>query len=262
MLDKILKKINADFLTESVTKEITEAFDSAVSSKVEEFKKTAMVSETEKILDLYDAKLDEFKSQIVEAKDAELESYKTNLVESLDSYLELVVEEYLKENKIAIEKEVASKKAEAILEAFDTVLVSAAVDVKTIVEAKTSKTDGKVVTATAKIEEMEARLNKVLDENKNLKVKNDDLLVLGLKTEVSEGLTLVQRERFEKLAKLVGVSENKVDYLNKLEAIKESILSEKSPAKVEQVSESTKSKQVPINESKQSAVKVDSSRFF
>ena len=257
-MDEILKKINSDILTESVVSELKEAFDSAVKSKVDEFKRAEIIAETEKILDKYDAKFEEFKAELSESKDKELDEYKSELVEALDSYLEVVVEEFLKENKIAIENEVATAKAKAILEAFDGVLVTAGVEVKQIVEAKTSKEETLTVTESDK--DMEARFNKMLSENKALRTQNEKMIKMGLKAELSEGLTLVQREKFDRLADLVDMGSDKKAYLSKLEAIRESVKGEESTK--EEVKPNAFDVVTESKVEKPAVTKPDSSRFF
>ena len=63
-MEEILKMINSDILTESVVSELKTAFDTEVKAKVDEFKNTEMISESEKILDKYDAKFEEFKAEL------------------------------------------------------------------------------------------------------------------------------------------------------------------------------------------------------
>lgn len=259
-MEEILKKINSDILTESVVAELKEAFDSAVTAKVDEFKKTEMLSETEKILDKYDAKFEEFKAELLESKEKELEEYKSDLVEALDSYLDVVVEEFLAENKVAMEDEVAIEKSKTVLEAFDAILVTAGVDVQKIVEAKEAAEDEVNESTEAKLVDMEERFNKLMEEKKELEAKNAEMLEIGIKAEMCEGLTVVQKEKFNKLAEIVEMGEDKEAFVSKLEAIKESVLGEKVVA--ESKKEDNKEDKV-ITESKDvEQVVVDSSRFF
>lgn len=267
MLEEILKKINSEVLTESVVSELKVAFDSAVNEAVDaknkEYMNTTLISETEKLLDKYDAKLEQFTTKMNEEKEKEVEAIKTELVESLDSYLEIVVEEFLKENKITIEQEIQSEKVNAILEAFDTLLVTAGVDITRMVESKTAIEDEINESAERKLVEMESRLDKLISEKKELEKQNREMLQIGLKAEVCEGLSVVQKDKFEKLASIVDMGEDKVEYLNRLEAIKESIVSE--PKVVEKVvvqESSVKPVEVIVESKKEEKLSIDSSRFF
>lgn len=264
MLDEILKKINSELLTESVVSELKAEFDSAVNESAEalnkEFMKTTLISENEKLLDKYDAKFEELKQTLTESKDKEVESIKNELVESLDSYLEIVVDEFLKENKITIDQEVEAEKVNAIVEAFETLLVTTGVDVARIVESK-EQVDADLNESDAKkLVEMEARLNKLISEKKELIAQNKEMLTIGLKAEVCEGLSVVQKDRFEKLASMFEMGEDKLDYLSKLEAIKESIVSDSSKTEVKMVQESEVKTADVIVESKKFSP--DSKRFF
>lgn len=261
-MEEILKQINSDILTESVVSELKSAFDAQVSLRVEEFTKSTLLSENEKMLDLYDTKLEEFKTTLNESKEKELEEYKNEIVESLDSYLDVVVGEFLKENKIAIDEEVSAIKSKTILEAFDAILVTAGIDVARIVEGKDKEEVEVSESAAKKLSDMEDRYNNLLEEKKILETKNTEMLVLGLKNELSEGLSVVQKDRFNKLADLVDIIDDKKVYLTKLEAIKESIMSTNT---VTETIVDDKSKKVEvITESKkpEQQIKVDSSRFF
>ena len=260
-MEEILKKINSDILTESVVADLKNAFDKEVSamveSKVEEFKKEALISETEKILDKYDAKFEEFKSELSESSEKEVEEYKSELVEALDSYLEVVVEEFLKENKIAIEAEVAVEKSNAVLEAFDTLLVTTGVDIARIVEAKEEKEVQIDESAESKIADMESRYNDLLEAKKDLEAKNQEMFEIGIKAELCEGLSVVQKEKFIKLAELVESNSDRQVYLDKLEAVKSTVIGDKV------VTESKEIKEKVIVESKnEQEVKIESSRFF
>lgn len=267
MLDEILKKINSEVLTESVVSDLKTAFESAVNEAVEvknkEYMNTTLISETEKILDKYDAKFEEFTSSLSEQKEKEVEAIKTELVESLDSYLDIVVEEFLKENKVSIDQEVEAERVNAIVEAFDTLLVTAGVDISRIVESKTQVEDKINESAERKVVEMEHRLDKLIAEKKDLEKQNREMLVIGLKSEVCEGMSVVQKDKFEKLASIVDMGEDKVEYLNRLEAIKESIVSDSSKTDKKVVQESdVKPTEVIVESKKDEKLSIDSSRFF
>ena len=255
-MEEILKKINSDILTEAVVTELKQAFDAAVDEKVKEFKTQELVSETEIILNKYDAKFEEFKSHLTESKDKEVDDYKDSMVEALDGYLEIVVEEFLKENKIAIEDEIHLEKSKAIVEAFEAILVTAGVDVARIVEAKKVAEENDNISEGSKVEELESRFNRVLEENKALREKNEDMLKLGLKSELTEGMSMIQKDKFIKLADIVELDSDKAKYLKRLEAIRESVMGEESKTIAV-----TESKATVIIESK-TDIKSDSSRFF
>lgn len=265
MLDEILKKINSEVLTEAVVSELKSAFDSAVNEAVEiknkEYMSTTLISETERILDKYDAKFAEFTDALTESKEKEVESIKNELVESLDSYLEIVVDEFIKENKVTIDKEVESEKVNAIIEAFDTLLVTAGVDISRMVESKTEVEDKINESAERKVVEMEKRLDKLISEKKDLEKMNKDMLIIGLKTEVCEGLSVIQKDKFEKLASIVDMGDDKMEYLSRLEAIKESIVSDVKVDKVVQESDNKKV-DVIVESKKVEKLSIDSSRFF
>ena len=78
-----------------------------------------------------------------------------------------------------------------------------------------------------RIEELETKVSDLQTENKTLKKKNDQLIQQGVINELKEGLTIVEAEKFEKLAKGIPFTKNE-DYLNKLNELKKTVCEHQS----------------------------------
>jgi hypothetical protein len=115
-----------------------------------------------------------------------------------------------------LSESIKSEKADMLIEAFDAMLIAGGVEVATIVEAKDN------ASAEHDLEESVGKYDTLVDENISLKEENDALIKLGVISELKEGLSIVESEKFGKLAALVEFDRS-ATYAEKLETIKESI---------------------------------------
>ncbi len=183
--------------------ELSEAFEHAVLEEV-----------TNKLDEYVDTKLTEKTLELEEAY-KEKEEY---LVEALDGYMDTVVEEFIEENAPVFEAQIEEEKTKTLLEAFDTMVKVLGVDMLTIQEAKDENS------LETKVEELTEEVTDMADRLIEAKREADKYLKLGLISEMKEGLTVLEGEKFEKLAEMVEFSRNP-DYVQKLETLKESITS-------------------------------------
>lgn len=206
-LDKLFEAIDSEILTDDMKNSLQESFDSAV-----ELKATEMIQE----------KLDEEIETLQESYEDKMNEYREESTERISEYLELVVETYLKDNAVSIDESIKTAQVDALLEGFDSMLIAGGVSLKTITEA----TDDSV--QTAKIEELTEKVNTLVESNSDLKAKNKELMKMGLVKEISEGLTLVEADKFEKLADVISVEDDLNEYVEKLQTLKENIQSGQS----------------------------------
>lgn len=171
-LKKALAMLDSKVLTESVQKEITEAFDSAVEAGVE-----AKVSDLKESMEsnlnaIVETKLGDLKEKFdraVEAKAKEMnEDNKDKLVESIGIYLSEVKDAWLQENKVAIQAEIDIKKAEKVLEKVADLATVASVDLHEITQtdfdAKHLLDESVNEKAILKKEILDLKKEKILDE--------------------------------------------------------------------------------------------------
>jgi hypothetical protein len=182
--------------------QLTEAFDQAVLETV-----------TEKLDEYVEQKLTE-ETVRLEEKYREKEEF---LTEALDGYMETVVEEFIEENAPIYEAEIEQEKVKTLLELFDKMVTIAGVDMMSIAEAKEDTSLEK------EIETLKEENQKLIEKTINAKREADKYLKAGLIQELGEDLTVLEKEKFAKLAEMVEFSRDP-SYVEKLEVIKESII--------------------------------------
>ena len=192
-------------VTNETKAELQKAFDSAV------------LVEATKLARSKEAEYEEYMK-------VQLEEMKSELEETLDAYLEKVVEQFVQDNTFAIEESIKSEKYEAVLEGFNSLMVAGGVKIAQIAEA--------VEAEEAEADETAEKLaDKLMAENLELKNKNAELLKTGLIKESMENMTPMQKDKFLKLAKFVEFKQNNpVEYIEKIDALVESVTSGNSSA--------------------------------
>jgi hypothetical protein len=212
MLERIFESLDEKVFTPELKKALEAQFNEAVETKAESIAEATIEEEIDS--------LNEKAEQHVEFLNKKAEEYITmkqaEMVESLDKYLERVVDKFIAEAKDLLAESVKSEKADMIIEAFDAMLVATGVQVAKIVEAKDETAiETKLVESTAKYDAL-------VEENIALSEENKKIIKMGVISELKEGLSLVEAEKFEKLAELVEFSKSG-EFLTKLTTIKESV---------------------------------------
>lgn len=216
-MEMILEKLE---LSEDQLKEITESFEASVEVKAAE-KALEMVESKQPEYDAY------IETQIAEQK-AELETYKAELVEKMDSYLEKVVEEFVEENTLAMESAVKQEQNDALVEGFNSLLIAAGVELTNIAEAKEVETEGVVEEMQKDIDATNGTVDTLMEQVSALKEQNAELLKTGLIAEETADLTVVQKEKFLKLAETLDFdATNAIKFIGQLDAIKETLTTTK-----------------------------------
>merc|ERR1712164_217684 len=144
----------------------------------------------------------------------EVSKAKTDLVEKVDAYMNYVVNEWMKENELAIEKGIKGEIAEDFISGLKNLFEDHYIDVPDekydILEANLSK-----------IEELEEKLNKQIEENVQLKKAKGELVKESLIADVADGMTDTETEKFQNLVGDLEFSDEE-SYTEKLQTIKES----------------------------------------
>ena len=212
MLERIFESLDEKVFTPELKKALEAQFNEAVETKAESIAEATIEEEIDS--------LNEKAEQHVEFLNKKAEEYITmkqeEMVESLDKYLERVIDKFIAEAEELLAESVKSEKADMIIEAFDAMLVATGVQVAQIVEAKDE------TAIDAKLAESTAKYDALVEENIALCEENKKLIKMGVISELKEGLSLVEAEKFEKLAELVEFSKSG-EFLTKLTTIKESV---------------------------------------
>jgi len=159
----------------------------------------------------------------------ELQSYQEEIVEKVDNYLNYVSEEWVKDNKLAIEKGIRSELTEGFLVGLKDLFTEHYI---TIPEEKVDVVDDLF----GKVEDLEKELNEQVSKNVEVqseltKIKKEKVL-----SSLTKDLTETQKEKVAELAENV-VAEDAEDYETKVEVLKENYFptEEKKVALVEDI---------------------------
>lgn len=149
------------------------------------------------------------------------------IVENLDSYLDYVVEEWMKENELAIETGVKVEMAESLMGGL-----------KTLFEEHNIEVNEETVDVVAGLEEeletVKTTANEAINENVALNNAIAALKAERVFEEMTEDLTVTQRERLKVLSEKLDV-EHIDEYATDLKTLKESFFTNK--VVVEEVAE-------------------------
>ena len=190
-------------LSEEFKSKAATIFEAAVNSKVKEAKKKMHAG--------YEEKLKE-----------ESEKAKGELVEKVDSYLAYVVEEWMKENELALERGIKGEIAEDFISGlkklFEEHYISVPDEKYDVLEDQASK-----------IESLENKLNEEIQKNVDLTKANSEKTRTQIVSEMGEDLAETSKEKFNKLAEEVDYT-NEEDFRAKIKTIKESYFGAKKEA--------------------------------
>ena len=180
----------------------------------EEFKdKAAMIFET-----AVKTRIQE-QTKILEARyeeklSAETETVKEAMVEKVDSYLNYVVEEWMKENELAVERGIRTEIAEDFITGLKGLFKEHYIDVP---EEKYNVLDD----LTGQVKDLESKLNEQIEKNVNLSKDVSESKRESLVISVSEDLADTEKEKFASMAENVEY-DSAEKFQEKLETIKES----------------------------------------
>jgi len=191
-------------LSEEFKNKAATIFEAAIKSKVK--------AETVKLEEEYAKKLEE-----------NTESQKAELVEKVDSYLNYVVEEWMKENEIAIERGIKGEIAEDFIGGLKKLFEDHYIDVP---DEKYNVLEDQAT----KIDTLEKKLNEEIEKNVELHKHNGDLKRQDIIDEMSTDLADTAKEKFDGLVESVEYSTEK-DFRNKVETLKESYFGAKEEVK-------------------------------
>jgi len=195
-----------DDLSEEFKTKAATVFESAVNSKVKE------------IAEQMEADVQtNYEQDIAEAKEA--------LTEKVDSYLSYVVEEWMKENEIALERGIKGEIAEDFITGLKKLFAEHYIDVP-------DERYNVLEDQAAKIESLEKKLNEQIEKNVELNKENAVKSRKEIMAEVASDLADTSKEKFVKLAEEIEWSDAD-SFKSKCETIKESYFGAKAEVKDE-----------------------------
>ena len=188
-------------LSEEFKQKAATIFEAAINSKVK--------AEQERLQSEYDTKFEE-----------EISKSKSELTEKVDSYLNYVVEEWMKENKLALERGIKGEIAEDFIGGLKKLFEDHYIDVPDekydVLEDQASKIEG-----------LEKKLNEEIEKNVEMNKVNGSYKRQEIIDEHSKDLADTAKEKFDSLVEGVEYSSEE-DFAQKVKTIKESYFEQKA----------------------------------
>ena len=183
----------------------------------EEFKtKAATIFETAvsaKVISEVNQRVEELEEQYVQEITEAKEEHKSTMTEKVDGYLNYVVEEWMTENELAVEKGIRSELVEDFMTGLKTLFTEHYIDIP---EEKVDLVDDLF----GKVEDLEQKLDESINSNVEMKKELSEFKKEETLREVSQDLADTEKEKLGKLAEGIDF-EDEQQYTEKLEVIKE-----------------------------------------
>ena len=184
-----------DDLSEEFKTKAATVFESAVNSKVKEI-------------------AEQMEADVQTNYEQDIAKAKEELTEKVDAYLSYVVEEWMKENEVALERGIKGEIAEDFISGLKKLFAEHYIDVPdekyNVLEEQASK-----------IEDLEKKLNEQIEKNVELNKDNAEKSRKEIMAEVASDLADTAKEKFAKLAEEIEWSDAD-SFKQKCETIKES----------------------------------------
>ena len=238
MIKKMLKK-----------EKMKEDMDALLSGEnlSEEFKSKAATIFEAAVLARADAIVEEVEAQLTEQFEVAVEQVKEEMAAKVDDYLNYMVEEWIKDNEIAIEKGLRAEVAEDFMNGLRDLFIEHYIDIP---EEKVDIAEE----LSAKVDELESALNEQINKGVELtKSLNEQKKIEAIYT-ACEGLTQTQVEKLKSLAENVEFTTEE-EFVAKVDVLKESYFK----AEVKVADSSALDDEVQIEEEVKKSVSADPS---
>ena len=204
----ISEDLNAIFgeneLSEEFKSQVQTVFEAAVVSKIN--------SELDTMEKAFASKLSESKEEII-----------STLTEKVDSYLSYVVEEWVKENELAIDRGIKAEVTEEFIGGLKQLFEDHYIDIP---EEKVDVVDS----LADRVDQLEKELNETLETNIGMASQIKSFQKGEILGELSDDLTDIEAEKLKGLSEGVGF-EDADQYRNSLETIRENYFQKTSSGK-------------------------------
>ena len=212
--------VNGEDLSEEFKNKASTIFEAAVSAKV--------LSEVNQRIEELETS---YKKELSEAKEEHL----STVTEKVDGYLNYIVEEWMKENELAVEKGIRSELVEDFMTGLKNLFTEHYIDIP---EEKVDLVDDLF----EKVEELEQKLDESINTSVDIKKELAEYKKAETLREVSEDLADTEKEKLGKLADGINF-EDKSQYSEKLEVIKENYFPKQQSETITEELENTEEEQ-------------------
>ena len=167
-----------------------------------------------KVVEQVNSKMEELETELKSDQDTSSEEFAKELTEKVDGYLTYIVEEWMKENELAIERGIRTELVEDFMSGLRTLFTEHYIDIP---EEKVDMVDDLFT----KVEDLETSLDEEINRGVELQkelsqFKKDDAL-----RSATKDLADTETEKISKLAEGIEY-ENEEQYIEKLNVLKES----------------------------------------
>lgn len=208
------EELSEDFKEKAVT-----IFEAAVATRVEQI-------------------VEEMQAEQAEAVEAQVAEITEGLSATVNEYLDYVVEQWMEENKVAIEHSLRTEVTEGFINGLHKLFA------ENYLEVPEDKVDV-VEELAAKVEELEAKLNDSINENIELKSVVAESQKEKIFADVTEGLAATQVEKLRTLSEGVEFG-NAETYAKKLQIVKESYFADSKKSSVTVLTEENGIEEAPV----------------
>lgn len=211
--EDIEEMFNGQDLTEEFKDNVATLFEAAVSAR--------LIAETARLEEAYEAALHE-----------EIANFNEEVTSKLDTYLDYVVENWMKENEVAIESSLRAEITEDFIEGLRSLFAEHYIDVPS------DKVD--VLEAMAeKVAALEEKMDEVISENVELKNALVEDYRQDVFAELASDLALTQQEKFAALAEGIEFDGDLDTYAKKLMIVKENYFNTETTSYSSNIEEET-----------------------
>ena len=204
-------EVDGEIVAEDMSADIEAIFgDENIS---EEFKSKVSTIFEARVTDRINTIKEEIEAEYSSMLEEAVESIRTDLTEKVNDYLDYIVEEWMKQNEVAIEKGLRTEMVEDFIGGLRNLFAEHYIDVPA------EKVDLVDELAT-KVEGLEDKLNEEIQRGIEYKKQLTEAKKIDVVRTVCEGLTSTQVEKIKSLAESVEFS-TEDEYQEKLETIRE-----------------------------------------
>ena len=209
------KLISEGVVTSDISQQIQESFELKVQTEVEK----RLEEKVQELEEAQEVKLQELESLAEEWG----EQVSAEMLENINDYLTLVVKNWISENQSKLDTMVEGKRVEAMSEGLKALMITSGVTMSEIEESIAEEKAEEIQES----ENIKSELNTLAEKVISLEKERDELAKMGLFKELTEGLTIPQVEKMERLAENITFDFNSSDsYIQQLTDLKESLFSD------------------------------------
>lgn len=244
-LEKLFESLDENVFTPALKDELTATFNEAVEKKakvIADDEIQTRLAEINEKAESYKSYLQNEQKQYIEKINEKAEEYtdlyKEELLSKLDQYLSVIAENFVKDANESLKSNLNEHKMKALDGLFTSMCRVTGVDALGIIKESKRLVNDKGESLTKQVNSLTESIFKLNDKIKKQKSTINELLKMGIISQIGEGLTLIQRDKFERLAESVAFTNDK-KYVRQLEQLRDTV---KGVSEEKRVSESKKTK--------------------